>query len=266
MENFMRTNRFFQLWVTSFFMLFLLACTILAEPRRIPTPMPPSPTSTPVPLSAQVTLVSQELNETNQMPPFTLKAQTPQLVGSDDPRVLAFNQRLNQLVSTQVDSWRQSFLQITAPNVGNGSSLDVAYKQTAQINDLWSLKFDIRFYSDGAAHPGLDILTINYDLAQGRELALADLFLPNIDYLGVISQYCMNELSKLPGFGDPWTEGAKPTAENYQNWNITPDGLLITFEMYQVMPGAAGPQEILVPYSELRGILDPAGVLGQFTR
>ena len=261
----MKSDRIYKLFITSFSLLFILACNMLA-PRPIATPMPPSPTSTPIPLSKLVTLVSQELNETNQTPPFSIKAQTPQLTGNEDPRVTAFNQRLSQLVMTEVDTWRQSFLQITAPNIGNGSSLDVTFTQLSQIGDLWSFKFDFRFYSDGAAHPGLYSITINYDLNQGKELTLADLFLPDSNYLEIISKYCITELGKQPGFEGPFADGAKPTPENYHNWNITPDGLLITFDMYQVAPGASGPQQVLVPYSELRGMIDPGGALGQFAQ
>src|SRR5512133_1290678 len=180
----------------------ILACNMLA-PRPSPTPAPPTSTSTPVPLSKQVTLVSQASNETNQTPPFTITSETPQLAGSDDPRVTAFNQRLNDLVSKEVDVWRQSFLQNTAPVVNNGSTLDLKYTLLSQIDDLWSFKFDSAFYSDGAAHPGLNSTTLNYDLAQGKELALADLFLPDTDYLGAISRDCIAELSKQPFFDSP---------------------------------------------------------------
>jgi hypothetical protein len=131
----------------------------------------------------------------------------------------------------------------------------------SQIGDLWSLKFDFKFYSDGAAHPGLYSITLNYDLGQGRELGLGDLFLPNSAYLEAIANYCVTELSKQPGFDEPWSDGAKPTPENYDNWNITPDGLLITFDMYQVAPGASGPIQVLVPYDQLQAVIDPQGAL-----
>ena len=36
------------------------------------------------------------------------------------------------------------------------------------------------------------------------------------------------------------------------------DGLTVTFPPYAVAPYAAGPQEVLIPYSELRGILNAA--------
>ena len=40
-----------------------------------------------------------------------------------------------------------------------------------------------------------------------------------------------------------------------------PDGLLITFEMYQVAPGASGPMQVLVPYEHLQTVIDPQGPL-----
>jgi hypothetical protein len=244
-------------------LLSAIACNFIAPPRPIPTPAPPTPTSTPIPLSQQVTVVPQALHETNQTPPFTITAQIPQLVGNNDPRVTAFNQRLNDLVSKEVDIWRQSFLQNTAPTVNNGSTLNVTYTLVSQMAELWSFKFDFDFYSDGAAHPGLNSITLNYDLNQGKELTLSDLFLPNTDYLGAISKYCIAELSKQPFFDPPFAEGAQPKPENYRNWNITPDGLMITFDEYQVAPYAAGPQTINVSYSELKSIINPQAPLGR---
>ena len=241
----------------------ILACNALAPvPTSTPSTVPA--TITPMVLiSKQVTLISQPSSETNQTPPFTITSQTPQLTGSNDPRLQAFNQRLSELVTKEVDMFRQSFLQNTAPTVSNGSSLDVTYTLLSQIGDLWSFKFDFSFYSDGAAHPGLYSVTLNYDLAQGKEWALADLFLPNSNYLEVIANDCIAELSMQPFFEAPFSEGAQPTPENYRNWNITTEGLMITFDEYQVAPYAAGPQKVTVPYSELRAVIDPQGPLEQ---
>lgn len=258
----MKSNNFSKIFVMSLALSVILACNALAPvPTVTPSAIPP--TITPVVLiSQQVTLISQPFNETNQTPPFTITSQTPQLTGSDDPRVTAFNQRLNKLVTKEVDTFRQSFLQNTAPIVTNGSFLEVSYQLVSQIADIWSLKLDFSFYSDGAAHPGLYSITLNYDLGQGRELALSDLFLANSNYLEVISNYCITELSKQPFFDGPFSEGAQPTLENYRNWNITPDGLMITFDEYRVAPYAAGPQKVIMPYRELQAIINPQGALG----
>jgi len=254
--------------LSSMLIFFLLACNATFT-VGLPTPTVVISTSTFVPTSAplisqQVTLVSVPFNETqpnSTFPTYTLTAQTPQLTGSDDPRVLAFNQRANDLVKKEVDSWRQEFQRLPLTSNSNGSSLNVTYTSSSVMKDLWSFKFDFAFYADTAAHPGLNSITLNYDLGQGRELALSDLFLPNSNYLDIISNYCIAELSKQPFFDGPFSDGAKPTPENYRNWTLSPDGLTITFDTYQVGPGAAGPQQVVVPFSELKSSLNPQGPL-----
>jgi len=256
-----RTHKFF---MAVFALLFILACNALAPvptATAVPSPIPPTETAAPL-LSQQVTVATQPVEEKNQSPMFTLKAQIPQLTGSDDPRVAAFNQRLAQLVTAELDMWRKSFLENTFPQMSEmGSFVEVTFTQPAQYADIWSFKFDFYFYSDGAAHPGSYSITINYDLAQGKELALSDLFLPNADYLGAISNYCIAELSKQEFFEGPFAEGAQPKPENYTRWNITPNGLMITFDAYQVAPYAAGPQVVTVPFAQLQPIVVPNGPL-----
>jgi hypothetical protein len=249
----------------SLLLLSTLACNILMPAPLptatvVPSSIPPTETSAPL-ISQQVTLVSQSSEETNQTPPFTVEVQTPQLAGSDDPRVTAFNQRLNDLVTKEVEMWRTSFLENTFPTVTNGSFLEVAPTLISQVGDLWSFKFDFHFYSDGAAHPGTYSITLNYDLAQGKELALSELFLPSSNYLESIANYCKAELGKQPFFDGPFSEGANPTPENYRNWNITTNGLMVTFDEYQVAPYAAGPQVVQIPIDQVQSVIDPNGPL-----
>lgn len=262
----MRPNHTYKFMLAALLLLTMLACNALAPvPTATPSPVPP--TATVIPLSQQVTLISIPFTEMNQTPLYTITSQTPQLTGSDDPRVQAFNQRLNDLVTKEVDTFRQSFLHNTAPPVTEmGSSLDVTYALVSQFADIWSIKFDFSFYSDGAAHPGLYSITMNYDLSQGNELALGDLFLPNSSYLETIANYCIAELSKQPFFEGPFQEGAQPTSENYRNWNLSKDGLVITFDEYQVAPYAAGPQTVVVPYGELQAVINPQGPLGKISK
>ena len=253
----------------------LLACNVVYSafnptPTAVPPKPLPLPTATSVPLISQhVTLVNVPFREANpggNFPSYTITSETPQLTGSDDPRVQAFNERLNELVSKEVDSHRQNFQQLPLTPLSNGSFLDATYTLVSQVGDLWSLKFDLSFYADTAAHPGSYNVTVNYDLDHGRELALGDLFLPDSNYLEMISKYCTAQLSQQPYADSFFLEGAKPTPENYRNWNIAPDGLLITFDVYQVAPYAAGPQKVLVPYDELRALIDSQGALGKLNR
>ncbi|HSM69973.1 MAG TPA: DUF3298 domain-containing protein [Anaerolineales bacterium] len=255
------------LFFTIFFVLFLLACNAtFTVGYPTPTIAPPTaiPTNTDIPLSGQVELVSQPYIETNQEPAFTITAQIPQLSGSDDPRVQAFNQKLDELVQKEIAVFRDEFSNAPPIDVSADSFLEVTYTLVSQYNDIWSLKFFYNFYYNGAAHPGDFSQTLNYDLGEGRELSLEDLFMPGSNYLETISNFCITELRKQPYSDSFTTEGADPRLENYRNWNITPDGLMITFDTYQVAPGAAGPQIILVPYEQLTEMIDPQGTLNTF--
>lgn len=262
-------NRKSILLFTGPIVLLALACNAtFTVGNPTPTAEPPTqiPTATSAPLSAQVTLVSQPYSESNQDPVFTITAQTPQLSGSDDPRVLAFNRRLDDLVQNEVDIFRKNFIETPVVDVAAGSFLEVTYVLAAQYDDIWSFKFVFFFYTNGAAHPGHYSMTVNYDLDQGRELTLGDLFASGSNYLETISAYCIAELSKQPFFDGAFTTGADPTPENYRNWNISENGLLITFDEYQVAPYAAGAQEVLVPYERLSALIDPQGPLRSLIR
>lgn len=259
------THRKSSLSFISFAVLFLLACNAtFTFGYPTPTIVVPTtlPTNTSIPLSGQVSLVSQPYIEINQEPAFTITAQTPQLSGSDDPRVRAFNQRLDELVQNEIAIFREEFSRGPVMEVSTDSFLDVSHELVSQFADLWSFKFIFSFYNNGAAHPGNFSMTLNYDLGTGRELELGDLFLPGANYLETISNYCISELRKQPYFDSFTTEGASPSLENYRNWNIKYDGLMITFDTYQVAPGAAGPQIVTVPYDQIQDLINPQGALG----
>jgi hypothetical protein len=63
---------------------------------------------------------------------------------------------------------------------------------------------------------------------------------------------------------DKWmiSEGTKPEANNFRNWNLEEDGILITFEEYQVAPYVYGAQEVEIPYSVLKSYLSANAPIG----
>ena len=145
-----------------------------------------------------------------------------------------------------------------------GSFIDQSYELLSPLGNLLSLKFEIMTYIQGAAHPGTHSRTVTYDLEAGADVRLEQLFLPGSDYLGTISRYCIAQLETRDIGFEAFSQGAQPVMENYGSWNITPDGLLITFDEYQVAAYAAGPQVVVVPYAELQSVIDPTGPLKAF--
>lgn len=254
--------------IAAFLLIIILqaACASNAQTETSPTGTPQAATPTARPLYQSVTLESIPFAETGKAPDYDLKAQTPVLKGSDDPRVAKFNKAAAEVVQKQIDEFRKMLLEMPKTPIVSGSAFDLQYKLLSPPGNIMSLKFDIFQYADGAAHPFEYSATLNYDLEAGKEISLERLFLPRADYLGSIAGYCKTELNQRDIGFDMFADGAKPTAENYRSWNITADGLMITFDEYQVAAYAAGPQVVVVPYAALKDIVDPRGPLAGFIK
>jgi len=223
-----------------------------------------SPTFTPIPLASVVSLVTNLTEDSGKLPDYTLKAQTPFLQNSEDMRVVNFNNEMALLTQEEIASFRDNVAQtMPSPDI-SGSFYEQQYEVLSPPGNLLSLKFQIMIYIQGAAHPGTHSRTVTYDLEAGSDVRLADLFLAGSDYLERIANYCIAQLRTRDIDFDMFSSGAAPLPENYGNWNITPNGLLITFDEYQVAAYAAGAQEVTIPFAELQSVIDPQGPLAEF--
>ncbi len=242
--------------------LFLASVLIaLSACGGLSTPAIATFTPTQAPVSQGLVLSSTTISETSASPVYTLSALVPVLTGSNDPRVMEFNQEVAVLVQQAVMVFKQSMAGTLNPPIANGSYFNLKYTLISPWGDLLSLKFDIDFYYDGAAHPGQSSQAFTFDLGSGHMVNLDQLFQPGMSYLQVLSDYCKTELAGRNIAFDSSITGADPLPDNYRDWNVSTDGLVITFDAYQVAAYAAGPQIITIPYTKLAGILDPSGPL-----
>ncbi len=285
-------NRF-SLIVIAALLLASLACQLLtpaAAPTStaapaIPTAAPaepataqPAPTATapaaPTDEPASVfdgpaQIESQEFVD-QQLPRYGIQAHFPRITAPAGPAADDFNAIARDYVDTLVAEFlggvEQSMTVITpdanAPTPQNFLSSE--YQLMYNDHGLVSIYTENSQYFYGAAHPNPFSSVINYSLPLGRELALADLFQPGTDYLQTIAGYSINELRKNEAF--MFEEGAQPVEVNYQKWNITPEGLRITFDPYQVAAYAAGYLRVTIPWNALRDQIDPAGPLGSIVK
>ena len=93
---------------------------------------------------------------------------------------------------------------------------------------------------------------------------LDEIFLPGSNYLQKISELCKAELAARNIGFEGFSQGADPLPENYQRWNVSDQGLMITFDEYQVAAYAAGPQVVVIPFGELGGLVDYQSSLAPF--
>jgi hypothetical protein len=217
------------------------------------TPSPAAAALTPS-VQAPVVLASRELKEESKDPKYMIDASWPYIEQAGEQ---PFNSAVETLVQREISSFKDGVSSIPDdPTLDDfSSSLNISYTPTLVNHDLLSVLIKVSFYNAGAAHPGSYFYSINYDLRQEKEISLGDLFRSDASYLETISAYCLDDLRSRDVLA--WEDGALPLEENYQVWNITPDGLKVTFNEYQVAPYAAGPQSVTVPYPVLEELIQP---------
>lgn len=228
----------------------------------------------PISFTGEVDLVAKQIKESNKKLNYEIAVQYPQVTGGNNPNLEKFNQAVRGTVTRKVAAFKKDTAPVegevtaeTRPEGSMGSDLNVSYKVTLAQDDLVSVEFTVGSYYQGAAHPNNYSETLSYDLKNGKQLKLADLFKPGAKYLQTIAAYCIADLKKQTDKGlvnEDIDKGAAANAKNYQSWTITKRGLGITFDAYQVGPYAAGPQYVLVPYSALKDLINPDGPIAQF--
>lgn len=208
-----------------------------------------SPAGLPKGLNEQL-----EQHETND-PANKMVLRWPELEQGQPGRE-TFNRAVKQIV----DAARQEFLEgLGDPVDGEDlppSEFHFAYGLVHADERLLCLRFPVDLYHSGAAHPFHYEPTLVYSRERQTVLTLEDLFLPEAPWLETLGARCTAELSaRLEDSFFP--EGAEPRLGNFQRWLLDREALTLLFDPYQVAPWSAGPQEVIIPLSELDSLLAP---------
>jgi len=253
------------------------ASSVFAEDQSMPMPglnptAPAAPVATAAPsqnteaieLTETMKLVPKTQHEEDAQLHYTIDLNYPQIEGETlTPQAEQFNKAIMRQVDQEVAQFKK-YVQADVPHMQSlpddlkHNSLRMDYDiDVIRPNQerLISVRLSNEGFQAGRAHPYHNHKVLNYDLNKGKVLALADLFKPKSNYLSVISKFANKKLTEK--LEDKWmiNEGTKPIEKNYQVWNLENDGILITFDEYQVAPYVYGAQEIEIPYSELKSIL-----------
>ncbi|MCB1826946.1 MAG: DUF3298 domain-containing protein [Coxiellaceae bacterium] len=167
------------------------------------------------------------------------------------PTAIAFNRSVTGGLQVLV----QQFLSRSSEGIMNiPSRLNIKdHVMFYAPNKVISVQYQMFSYLSGAAHPRTERFTVNYDLAKNKPLTLRKLLRhPHTD-LKYIAVYCMRSLlTQNIGRVNFLSDGAGPDFKNYQNWNLTKQGLLILFNPDQVTARIYGSKQVLIPYNFLK--------------
>lgn len=230
----------------------------------------PKPSPSPTPSLNEINFIRKSVDE-GVASFYKIEASYPQIEDLRTKHARAFNRWVEQLILNDVAEFRE--LEKAAMKRHRDlppfeESLSIWYEEIFANRDLISILFTRSVMTLGQGHPITYPVEANYDLKSGRLLRLGNLFNLHSNYLGIISQYCRVELSKNERYRESpeaWrNEGTEPRARNFGHWNIKPEGLLISFDDYQVGPHSIGRPQIFVPYSAFKGMIAENSVISSF--
>ncbi len=210
---------------------------------------------------------NKSIAETNTASYYTLKAHYPVFVLTDPAITKKINNSVTGFINEEFISYRSTYGGTGGNTRTNGGvygtstvQIDSMVIKNIRLANILPIRFDEEFYSAGAAHPGVNIVTFNYDLKTGEKISLAELFKSGSPYLEAISKASIKILKEKLGRGssiETINTGAAAKEENFKVFLITDAGLKIIFTEYQVASYAAGEQEVTIPWKELQSILNP---------
>lgn len=156
-----------------------------------------------------------------------------------------------------IAGYEQYFWQTAAQR----DSAVLAAKTRYRNRDLTTIELNTWQYFTGSAHGITATQFLNWDNNAGKVLSLSDLLQPgkSADYMAALQQAHQRWLQSNPaaqedaaGYRRMWP--FQPS----ENVALTDQGLVVKYDSYQIAPYSFGQPELLIPYTELRGILKPA--------
>jgi len=213
----------------------------------------------------EIQIIDRIIFEEMEEPKYEIDGVWPNLAGPELP-VTAFNTESDRFVQAVIDDFLLAVTDSSVGMAGEGepplSYLTFDYDLTYADQQLFSIYLAFDQYIAMSAHPFPFSHALNYDAQNGEFLRLGDLFLPETDYINAIGSLVD---PVLEGRGVGYQLGtAADMMQERENWNLLTEGLRINFDVYEVAPYAAGPQYVMIPWSDLVGIFDPNGPVSSF--
>ena len=164
---------------------------------------------------------------------------------------------LNQAIIDKVSGLFKS--QVLVPEQVDFSEVYGTYEDTLNENGIVSILFDMYTYVNKAAH-GLSVYdSITFNANTGQIYSFSDLFNPRTNYIAELNRLAQeyiqrNNVTLTSPFGG---------VEENQAFYLTPDSIVMYYQVYQYTPYYYGLFKIEIPYNRIRNLLGPLSPINQ---
>ncbi|MEZ5305825.1 MAG: DUF3298 and DUF4163 domain-containing protein [Pyrinomonadaceae bacterium] len=200
-------------------------------------------------------IVEQKINESSEKEKFSIEATYPKIETADGKALEAVNSAIFMHVDKAIYTFKEAVKENLEARENQPADMTyeivIGYEVKQFDENILSLLIG-NYEFTGGAHPASWSDSYTFDLKNDARIYFDALF-QNEGYLNVLSTESARLLKEKIGKNAEgyWIEdGTAPEPQNFQVWNITPEGFLITFNDYQVAPYVAGSFEVTIPYEK----------------
>ncbi len=224
------------------------------EPSTASSTEPSKPDTSSPPVSSQPNLSTEPSEPDTPTPPANITD------GIED---------MNQQIESYIEKMRENFLWYVARKYNGYVAMDTDYQVVRNDDRLFTVCFETTINVGGSSQYSR---YITLDKQTGDILDLESLFQPDSDYIGIISQDILRQMTEQVENGEAdyfipggiWSEDeCFKEIQADQNFYIGDDDqLVIVFDEYEVAPGSMGRPEFVIPTDLLQAILLQSSCIG----
>lgn len=129
------------------------------------------------------------------------------------------------------------------------------YKVTYNKDNILSIPLTMYEFT-GGAHGLTNIKSFNYDLSNGKEILLKDMFKEGVDYKSVLNKYIKEQIDKTEDKNIYFTGdmGFNGISDN-QSFYIDDNGIVVYFSLYDIAPYSSGIPMFTISWEQLEKYL-----------
>jgi LysM repeat protein len=127
------------------------------------------------------------------------------------------------------------------------------YEVLLSTDEVFSVRNTTRRLLPGSTAESTEVLTETFDLVTGRPFTVDLLFEPETDWVGAVSAEAVTRLENEPWVDERRHEGAGPEAANFERFNLTHGGLVLSFAPFTIGGSGSNTVSITIPYRSLEG-------------
>jgi len=197
--------------------------------------------------------VSQLCDSTSK---YIVKASYPSFEGADFAKV---NDDIKSVITTNFNTQVKEMKEMQKDEQLNV----VPYSETTCSIFGYNDNFvSVLFYNEtftGGAHPGHTYFSYNYDFNIDGEVTLSDAGWPS-SFLTKLADYCKKDITaqlvkKKVEDAESMVQEINPKYSSFNVFNVTTDGMYITFNEYVVAPYYIGALTVYVPDDEVEKMI-----------